>query len=220
MEIPTLKLKQYERNQKKFAHELGETLEDIGVAQVDGLDQQLVDDLYGYMQEHTDDFRTLYSESLGKHFRKQELLGEHGLKSSSLRRIPYLNYLVKGIRKNVSGITSKVTYAIASLYGPLVKSQDLILFRYYKKQGLHFSNEKNMIKQHTDDKSPLTFAPSASAPGLEGKINGRWTRLQPQRGYLLVWPGDDLESISDGKIKALLHRVQHPTTERWALIYG
>ncbi len=216
MEIPALKLKQYDRNKKRFTQELGEALEAVGVAQVSGLEQGLVDDLYGYMQRHVDEIQPDQDD----YAVKREYRQLFRINNSGLRKALYLNKLITSIKKNISKIRDKVYSTAATLYGPLNKSQDLLLFRYYKKQGRALQQNTAMIRKHTDDQSPLTFAPSASAPGLEGKINGRWTRLQPQRGYLLVWPGDDLESISESGVKALLHRVQYPTTERWALIYG
>lgn len=218
MEVPALKIANYQRRPKVFAQQLGEALETVGVAQVDGLEQQLIDDLYGKMQEHIDEIPAPNPKMdyLGRRFRRQTFY----LNYYGIRNVPGLNVLVKKIKKVIPEIGNKISSAAASLYGQLEKSQDLILFRYYKGQGLTFRQDKLVIQKHTDDKSPLTFAASASAPGLEGRINCRWTPLQPNPGHLLVWPGDEFESISDGRVKALQHRVQYPSSERWVLLYA
>ncbi|MEK6939990.1 MAG: 2OG-Fe(II) oxygenase family protein [Nanoarchaeota archaeon] len=215
MKIPTLKLELYKKNQKHFAQELGEALKNIGVAQVSGLEQQLVDDLYGYMEEHVDEMPSPNrNDYRGRKFYRQYW------NFYDLRKISALHNLINKIKKNIPKVRDNIYSAAASLYGPLKKSQEFIVFRYYKKGGLNYQEDKMAVNKHIDNKSQLTFAASASASGLEGMINRRWTDLQPENGHLLVWAGGDLESISDGKVKAFCHRVQFPPTERWALLYG
>ncbi|MDO8510653.1 MAG: 2OG-Fe(II) oxygenase family protein [Nanoarchaeota archaeon] len=222
MEIPAIKIELYEQSKERFAQEIYHALRTTSVAQVSGLEQQLVHDLYGYMQEHAEElaenfhpFSDLY---LGKDFYRQNFFSHHfGIKPHILRKIPYLNRLVKEVRKNVSAVRNKVTPLITSLYGLVRKPQQLFLFRYYKNPGF-FIPRRMMVEKHADEHT-LVFAASASAAGLEGKIKGRWTPIQPESGHLLVLPGKGLESQSQGEIKALWHRVQYPTAERWALLY-
>lgn len=236
MEIPTVKIELYKQSKERFAQELDHALRTTSVAQVSGLEQQLVHDLYGYMQEHIDEFNLGEGFYLGKDFYRQRFLDkESEIKPHTLRKHPYLHGLVKEVRKNISGIRNRLINAVFLTYGQRIrkfqelksyrqrirKSQELKLFRYYRnyqKQGLFHPG--GMARKKHIDKVVLFCAPTASAPGLEGKIKGRWKALHPEPGHLLVGGGEGLESISDGEIKPLLHRVQYPASERWALLYA
>ncbi|MEK6940246.1 MAG: hypothetical protein AABX31_05980, partial [Nanoarchaeota archaeon] len=46
MEIPLIRLELYQQDSELFSRQLGQALETIGVAQVDGFKQHLVDELY------------------------------------------------------------------------------------------------------------------------------------------------------------------------------
>lgn len=224
MEIPAIKIGLYQQGKERFAQELDHALRTTSVAQISGLEQQLVHDLYGYMQEHIGEFNIGEGFYLGKDFYRQRFLDkESEIKPHTLRKHLYLHGLVKELRKNISGIRNKLVNAVFLTYGQRIrKSQEMRLFRYYRnhqKQGL-FHPRGMAREKHIDKKIALVCAAPASAPGLEGKIKGRWTPLHPESGNLLVFGGEGLESISDGNIKPLLHRVQYPASERWALLYA
>ena len=81
------------------------------------------------------------------------------------------------------------------------------------------NKDKMMIRKHVDIDTRFTLAAPASAPGLEGLFKNRWMPLQPEPGHLLMWGGADLKPFSYNKVKPLLHRVQFPAEERWALLF-
>lgn len=59
--------------------------------------------------------------------------------------------------------------------------------------------------EHTDY-GVVTFQ-HCSIDGLQGFIGGQWCPLQPPEKYALLFAGDMLERLTNGRIKALLHRV-------------
>lgn len=65
---------------------------------------------------------------------------------------------------------------------------------------------------HTD-LNALTFLPSSS-PGLQLRdTDGNWKNVNVTEDVILVNPGDQLEHLTGGKIKAVWHRVLNPTGE-------
>jgi len=65
--------------------------------------------------------------------------------------------------------------------------------------------------EHTDY-GVITLQQS-TAVGFQGKINGTWQNLQPPDGTALVLAGDMLERMTNGKVRALLHRVVMSPTD-------
>jgi hypothetical protein len=59
--------------------------------------------------------------------------------------------------------------------------------------------------EHTDY-GVITIQQS-NASGFEANLHGKWTPLQPDEGYSLIFAGDMLERLTNGKIQALRHRV-------------
>eukprot|EP00930_Biecheleria_cincta_P096187 TRINITY_DN88062_c0_g1_i1.p1 TRINITY_DN88062_c0_g1~~TRINITY_DN88062_c0_g1_i1.p1 ORF type:complete len:520 (-),score=68.63 TRINITY_DN88062_c0_g1_i1:140-1699(-) len=62
--------------------------------------------------------------------------------------------------------------------------------------------------QHTDY-GVLTLQFS-NGPGLEAWVDGCWQKLEPPEGFSLLFAGDMLERLTNGQVKALLHRVRMP----------
>jgi len=220
MEIPTLRLELYRQNPKQFAQELDYALRTTRVAQVSGLEQQLVDDIFGYMQENVQNIRTL-DTYLKNNFYLQIFNFSPAYSTTYIRRRgSKLNTFIKKIKKNLSEIAEAVTNASVSLYEPIKKPKQLILARYYKKQGLTFPGDKKrkeMIEAHKDAEVPFVITTPASAKGLECRVGNQWVHLEPEKGHVLVLAGKYLESISD--LKPLYHRVVYPKTDRYALLY-
>src|SRR3989344_3230738 len=199
MEIPTVKIGLYKENQPEFTHQIKQALENIGVLQINGLNQLLVDCLYEYIQKNITKFPP-ERKYLGKSFYQHNfyLLPSENLREStedtvydhddfSYLKIKYPEPILIGYRK-----------------GPKMISRD--------------NRKKMMIREHSDN-TRFTCAASASAPGLEGLFKGRWVPLQPEPGHILLWGGKDLKLYSNGKVKPLFHRVLYPASERWALLF-
>lgn len=222
MDIPAVKIEQYLKNKKEFEFEFDLALRTVRVAQVSGLEQQLVDDLYGFVDEHAEEFQMPDDPYLGKHFCLERFAfsSASGKGKVMRRKMPYINKLIKGIRQNLSEIAHTITKSADALYGPMEKPRELWMFGYYQKKGLTFSDDhkkKVMIEKHRDSVSSFTIAPSASTNGLEGYIHSKWVPLQPEKGYVLVWAGSGLDLIYGPK--PLVHRVIYPDSDRYALLY-
>ncbi|CAE8585141.1 unnamed protein product [Polarella glacialis] len=59
---------------------------------------------------------------------------------------------------------------------------------------------------HTD--YGLVSLQLSNSPGLEALIDGSWHLCEPPQGFSLLFAGDMLERLSNGRIKALVHRVR------------
>lgn len=59
--------------------------------------------------------------------------------------------------------------------------------------------------EHTD--YGVVTLQQSNAPGLEAELNGGWRHLEPPEGCVLVFAGDMLERLTNGRVKALKHRV-------------
>ena len=119
MEIPIIKLELYRQNPGQFTQELDRARQTEKVAQISGLEQQLVDDLYGYMQQHAQEIHMPDENSLGKNFYLQifAFFPADDQEAYLLRSRPQLNQLVEGINKNLAEIADAVANACVSLYG-------------------------------------------------------------------------------------------------------
>jgi len=222
MEIPIIKLELYRQNPGQFTQELDRARQTEKVAQISGLEQQLVDDLYGYMQQHAQEIHMPDENSLGKNFYLQifAFFPADDQEAYLLRNRPRLNQLVEGINKNLAEIANAVANACVSLYGSFKRPRGLTLLRYYQRHGLTFPKEKRkkvMVKRHKDIKASFVITPTASANGLQRCVNRRSVPLEPEKGHVLMWAGEDLESISD--VKPLYHQVVYPESDRYALLY-
>merc|ERR1712113_968292 len=60
--------------------------------------------------------------------------------------------------------------------------------------------------EHTDY-GVVTLQQSTSS-GLEGYIEGEWKPLEPPAGCALLFAGDMLEILTNGRVSALKHRVR------------
>jgi len=217
MEIPTVKLELYRQDQSEFTRQIKLALENIGVLQVDGLEQRLVDDLYDRMKKCS---KLIFEAGyLGKSFYRYTA----GLPSY---RFPYKlpgeseKELVRLISMDVNKIVDTIYDSSEGSYLKIAYP-DPILIGYHKGPKMEsLLNRKNMmIKKHADDQRLILAAP-ASAPGLEGLLKNRWIPLQPEPSHLLIWGGIDLKSFSSGRVKPLVHRVRFPAEERWALLFA
>lgn len=223
MQIPTVKIELYEKDKEQFAQELEEGLRTTRVAQVSGIDQSLVDELYNYMQENIFE---LSAEGLyvGKGFYRFqfELPPSENLNYSGVDDRDEITFgkdqLLEKLNAHLHGIGSKVASALNDKYESISSPSQTILIGYCKgtKMVSPTNRRKIVLPPHPDDTS-ITLATSASAPGLEGKINGRWVSLHPEPGHLFVWAGNRLYTRPE--IKPLPHRVRYPSSERWSLLY-
>lgn len=68
--------------------------------------------------------------------------------------------------------------------------------------------EGGSCTEHTDY-GIVTFQQS-TGPGLEAEIDGAWWSVEPEDGCMLVFAGDMLERLTNGRVKALKHRVRLP----------
>ncbi len=221
IEIPNIKIELYVKNKKKFAEELDSLLKEFRVAQINGLEQQLLDDLYGYMQDHAAELRNRdIDEYCRKQFYRQgfQFSPAQSRERYLRRNRPELNAMLKTIKKNMADIADPVTKAIRSQYKMFFeKPREILLLEYYPGYGIKCPGDENrkvMIRLHSDEQSSLVIATS-SAPGLQGEINGKMVPLQPEKNHALIWTGGELEAF----LKPLYHRVVYPETDRYALLY-
>ncbi|HLD79565.1 MAG TPA: 2OG-Fe(II) oxygenase family protein [Candidatus Nanoarchaeia archaeon] len=224
MEIPTVKIGLYKENQPEFTHQIKQALENIGVLQINGLNQLLVDCLYEYIQKNITKFPP-ERKYLGKCFYQHNfyLLPSENLRESTedkpVAERDFVDSLMRTININVSEIVDTV-YDHDDFSYLKIKYPEPILIGYRKgpKMISRDNRKKMMIREHSDN-TRFTCAASASAPGLEGLFKGRWVPLQPEPGHILLWGGKDLKLYSNGKVKPLFHRVLYPASERWALLF-
>ena len=223
MEIPTVKIELYRSNNKQFAEYLGHLLETIGVAQISGMDDGLVDELYkeakkfprrvGRAKENS-----YYQEIFS--FTPYSKIWDSIYISPEKRPVN----LLRRIKNRFSQVAEKITDSFDSLYGPVEKPGELLLLRYRKGPQLYppkKNRKKIMLERHTDE-SYFTLAAKASREGLEGYVQERWVPLLPEEGNFLIIPCRSLETVSKGKVKALEHRIRTPEPEspiRYALMY-
>lgn len=59
--------------------------------------------------------------------------------------------------------------------------------------------------EHTDY-GVITLQQS-NGPGLQAHIGGEWRSLHPPKGYVLVFAGDMMQRLTNGRVPALKHRV-------------
>mmetsp|Transcript_19536 Transcript_19536/g.49452 ORF Transcript_19536/g.49452 Transcript_19536/m.49452 type:complete len:697 (-) Transcript_19536:113-2203(-) len=59
--------------------------------------------------------------------------------------------------------------------------------------------------EHTD--YGVVTMQDCSSAGLEGFIDGAWQPIQPPPGCMVIFAGDMLERLTNGRVQALLHRV-------------
>ena len=219
MEIPTVRSGLYQQDLKKFSQQLAEALETFGVVQIDGVEQQLVDDFYDKIKE----YYAQSSEPPAKVFNCSNYKG-NGFYETTLfppLAIPELDQSIEKVRKNISSLADQVDAAITSHYGLPSKMmrKGMRIKRYFKGPELDISssNAKNNILEGHHDLNFITMAPSASVPGLEGLIDGRWLPLQAERGHLLAWAANKMTTHCG--IKSFLHRVPFLDSERYSMIY-
>merc|ERR1711957_190267 len=62
--------------------------------------------------------------------------------------------------------------------------------------------------EHTD--YGLVTLQHCTISGLEGFVDGEWCQLQPPEGAAVLFAGDMLERMTNGRARALLHRVVLP----------
>lgn len=224
MEIPVVKLKLYRQNPKRFGKDLSQALKTVGVAQVDGVDYGLVQELYAkadYIQKKTGTYtgNSYYRENFNFS------VGYFGLTTNHIFFPPEIPMnLVDRIKEQFSKVAEKIADSMSLRY---YEPSNLVLSRYFKGPRLYPFSPKNksrkiILNDHKDSGSFTLHAPS-SHQGLEGFIQKQWISLLAERGNVLVIPGKSLEQESKRKIKALLHQVKAPEpfgSTRYTLIYA
>lgn len=80
-----------------------------------------------------------------------------------------------------------------------------------------FYGSRGCCSPHTD--YGIATLQYSDAPGLQAFIDSRWFPITPPPGFSLLFAGDMLERLTNGKIKALLHRVEIDVQEpaSWVL---
>lgn len=217
MEIPTVRSGLYQQDQKKFAQQLAEAFETIGIVQIDGVEQQLVHDFYDkikeyYAQSSELPARVFHTNYMGNGFYETQLF--------TPLAIPELDQAIEKVRKNISSLADQVDTAITGHYGLPSKMmwKGMRIKRYFKGPELVSSNNaKNNILEGHCDLNFITMAPSASIPGLEGQIEGRWVPLQAEKGHLLAWAANKMDTYCG--IKPFFHRVSFLDSERYVILY-
>ncbi len=231
IEIPKLRV---EKNQKQFTQELKRALENVGVAQINGLEQGLVDELY----QGADDFTKQVTEKRSK--KNCPLNLENGYSIDQfyfnddgsyilgtlplvMEETPEFNKLVRKIHHNLSHIANRIRAPINDICHKKIYNPNGLLLKKYKKnqEDNPKKEEELLLKEHGDIFSILL--PTASREGLEGFVNKEWIPLEPQLGHVLFLPGRDIGwNTLSPKIKELKHRVRvHGSynTPRYALAY-
>lgn len=62
--------------------------------------------------------------------------------------------------------------------------------------------------EHTD--YGLVSLHHSTAEGLEALVGGRWRSIEPPPGCMVLFAGDMMERLTNGRVRALLHRVRIP----------
>jgi len=221
MEIPAIKSKLYQKNKKHFTHELDEILKTVGVAQIDGMNDEFVDKLY----TEAKDFPKRAGRSRGEQYYQDifsfsmssQIPDSIWISSNYISPKTRTVNLIGRIKKRFSDAAEIVADSLTSLYGEVEKPEELLLLRYRKGSQLCPSIKKKkcrkiMLDAHTDH-NYFMLAAKSSHEGLEGYVQKQWVSLQPEEGNFLIMPCTRLETISDEKIKALPHRVMAPQPE-------
>ncbi len=240
MEIPTISADLYRQKPKHFETELDRGLRAATVVQISGLEQQVVNDFYGKLDEHKqmllnsyyDKIRESKSEEylpdLGKHFFLDNLClsPADDIMEELYKKDPRVESLVKEIKKQASYIARICTEVLHRRYEITInRSRELFLNRYLKLKGLKSKRGKKlMLPEHKDVEDAeekksafLVIAPPASTRGLQGYVKEEWTDIAPQKDHALVWLSQKFEENTP--LKALYHRVLHPKSDRYALLY-
>lgn len=211
IEIPTIKLELYQQDPQQFSQQLGQALETLGVAQVDGFKQHLVDELYENSEEA---FARYKRGQLVRYLNDDpnKNLGQYVqtlVFTELFTCTPTLDPVAGEVKQNLKEIYEKVTTGLSAYkkdlcFYPFNHQPDLIL-RKYSLEGDDLSSPENapteimVIKEHYDA-SKITIAPKATAPGLEGYIDEEWVPLSPDHGNALIFTGNNC-------IRPLKHRV-------------
>jgi|SRR3989344_2229306 len=226
----TWKFQPYDQNSIRkirniLAQELDEILKTKGVAQIDGMNDDLVNELYQEAKK--------FPKRVGR-YREDSYYQEifSFLPNSQISDSIYIPpktrpvNLLRKIKRRFSYTAEIVAEALTSLYEEVGKPEDLFLLRYRKGPNLYPTVNKRrrrkiILGAHTDH-NYFMLAAKSSHKGLEGYVQEQWISLQPEEGNFLIMPCTRLETISDEKIKALTHRVMTPQPEnsiRYALMY-
>lgn len=229
-EIPVIKIEAYERNRQQFAQELGQALETVGVAQVNGLEQQLVDELYqnaegifeAAKREDNARFRYDWTENIREHLILDSSF-HGGFKRTIISQLfPAFKPVIDNIYSDLKTIYKKIIKALEMYVGEgkfTKEETNLCLFRLKNStistNIIDLAKQKNVMDtivflEDHEDSGYITLAPRSTRKGLEGFINGEWASIQPESGNVLVFPGMGLETKSKQKIKSLRHRVRMP----------
>ena len=224
MEIPTIKIELYLSDPELFSQQLGQALENIGAAQVDGLKQQLVDKLYenseqafakyGSLWHHYPEYSPLQSQKLCRQIMRLDSATKCNLEFDSV---------VTEVTQNLEEIYQKVILGMKTYkqnFTPINGKHLMIMVRYSPEEETILSSEKApkeiIVKEEHYDARRITLAPRATALGLEGYIHNEWVPLIPDYGNTLVFTGL-------GSANPLKHRITAPfpfAKTRKALVYG
>ncbi|HLD79563.1 MAG: hypothetical protein A2822_03250 [Candidatus Staskawiczbacteria bacterium RIFCSPHIGHO2_01_FULL_41_41] len=228
-EIPTVKIELYHQDRARFAQQLGQALEHVGVAQVNRVRQDLVDQLYKKAEEVFDEcapFRAglgdpgYYAENTS--MKNIGYITREVLAIKFLRDFPKFRQEAEQFQRGLQVIAQRVLNAL-SMYletevFTVIDDPNLVFFRYpvlsaetkerIQKQD-HFEYGKPLLlNPHEDDENIILF-PTATQPGLEGLIGEEWVPLNPEPGHCLIIPGKGLyQQIR--RIKPLKHQVSIP----------
>ena len=229
MEIPTVKLELYQENPELFAQELGQALETVGVAQVDGLEQGLVDGVYHHagavFKEYSRKYHQANEYKNHKGMERHELLFDpRFISGKRFQRFSQFYFMAGKLRVNLDGIYETIKDALQiHLRHRLcqVRAKELYLFQYYGS-----TEEREMYVGPHEDGQIMVLAPRATGEGLEVFIcreqKEPWQKLEPNAGHALIFPGRSLKKQSNERILALSHRVRRiiKKSPRTALVYG
>lgn len=209
MEIPAIKIEQYERNSQLFAQELGQALENVGVAQVNGLEQQLVDELYQNAEDVFEQCKREYLHSFEFESwagRERLILNDHRRDITYLHHFPSFKLLTDHTYSNLNLIGRKLLKALEIYVDkrlPL-KNEDFYLFRYLNTVDLGRTKimqtnqhdkpiaEDLVLLYERIDHDYITLAPRATRAGLEGFKNNKWVLYSQNQEMFLFFQGNEL----------------------------